>query len=98
MLMPTGHSHRQVVVVVLSNSGVVENAHVMSIGLGPSSVKNRGNRIFIECLQNCVCFHGVIICKPLQLKKTDNAKSKNNIGEGFCSPSRPGSIATCTFK
>jgi hypothetical protein len=46
-------SHRQGVAVVLSNSSVVENAHVMSKGRGASSMKNRGNRIFIECLQKC---------------------------------------------
>jgi hypothetical protein len=46
-------SHRQGVAVVLSNSGVVENAHVMSNGRGASYVKNRGNRIFIECIQKC---------------------------------------------
>jgi hypothetical protein len=46
-------SQSQGVALVLSNSGVVENAHVMSKSRGASSVKNRGNRICIECLQKC---------------------------------------------
>jgi hypothetical protein len=43
-------------------------------------------------------FTKVLIGKSLQLEKTDTAKSKNDIGKGFCSPARPGAIATCTLK
>jgi hypothetical protein len=34
-------------------------------------------------------FTKVLIGKSLQLEKTDTAKSKINIGKGFCSPARP---------
>jgi hypothetical protein len=43
-------------------------------------------------------FIKVLIGKSLQLEKTDTAKSKNDIGKGFCSLARPGSFAACTFK
>jgi hypothetical protein len=42
-------------------------------------------------------FTKVLIGKSLQLEKTDNAKSKSDIGKGFCSPARPGSFAVFTL-
>jgi hypothetical protein len=44
ILMPTGASHRQGVAGELPNSGVVENAHVMSKCRGACFVKNLRNR------------------------------------------------------
>jgi hypothetical protein len=43
-------------------------------------------------------FTKVLIGKSsLQLEKTDTAKSKNDIGKGFCSLARPGSFAAFTL-
>jgi hypothetical protein len=39
----------------------------------------------------------VLIGKSLQLEKTDTAKSKNDIGKGFCSQARPVSFAAIPY-
>jgi hypothetical protein len=49
----------------------------MSKGRGASSVKNRGNRIFIECLQKCPS------ASPCNWRKQTPARAKTTSAKAF---------------